>query len=298
MKSVELKVGLFIIITTAIIIGFIAFIAEKQGLFEEGETLILTTDSADGISSGMAVTFSGFKIGEISAMKLEDSGKINLFVKIPSHHYKWINSSSVYILNKPLIGSTKILIITPDVNEKPLPKGKKMELLTIDSIDDIIQKIRPVVEKANEILLNIEKITHTLSDKESFAAMATGDNSSGDDLALALSKSSKLIDSVDATLIEATNLVKNTDKNLYGDGGLMSDIRGEDGIISELRASLRKLDEMLANGVKISENVASSSEDLESLKSQIELAIKNANELILEIDSKIPFKDKMEIKLP
>ncbi len=280
-KNLELKVGIFVTSIICLILLSVVFIAYKKGAFEETYELRLSSVSGDGIAEGMPVVFSGFEVGKITKMELTDTGVVLLHVKIPSKHKKWMNESSDFILNKPLVGSPKIIIKTANLQAKPIGKDKIPQLKTVDGINEAIARVQPVLERVEGIVKNIEQITGTMSDKKSLVAMATGKNESGDDLAHILKKTAELSDSIH-------KIVDKTDENLYGDNGLAK----------ELKSSLKKLDDILKNASKISADAAASTTDLVSLRTEIDLAVKNANSIMNEIDSKIPFKAKKEMKLP
>lgn len=280
-KNLELKVGIFVVSIVLLMLLSVVFIAYKKGAFEEMYELKLSSASGDGITEGMPVLFSGFEVGKITKMELTDTGIVVLHAKIPSKHAKWINESSDFILNKPLIGSPKIIIKTANLQAKPITKDKIPQLKTVDGINEAIARVQPVLERVEEIVKNVEKITGTMSNKTSIVAMATGRNESGDDLAQILRKSAELSESLHS-------VINKTDERLYG----------KEGMIKDLELSLKRLDEILKNASKISADVAASTTDLVALRTEIDVAVRNANSIMNEIDSKIPLKTKKEVKLP
>lgn len=287
-KNVELKVGIFIFISLILIISSLLFVAYKKGYFSESSLFHLSSSSGDGLSEGTSVVFSGFEIGKVSKLELSPSGLVLITIKTSKEHSRWIRESSSFILEKPLMGFPKIIVTTPDLNSSILSTTKIVHIKTIDGINEAIAKVQPVLEKIEVIVKNVETITASLANKKSLAAMATGDNSSGQDLAQILTQSATLSASLHTVIEKANKITDTTDEKLYGEGGVFDD----------LKSSLFKLDETLKKTSQISSDVAASTADLVKLRAELDNAVKNANNLILEIDSKIPLKPKAEVKLP
>lgn len=287
-KNLEFKVGVFIVVSISLMVSSLVFVAYKKGFFSESYEFHLSSRSGDGLSEGTSVIFSGFEIGKVTKLELAPSGIVLITVKTPMEHSKWIRETSSFVLNKPLMGSPKIIVLTSNLNAKVLPTSKTVEIKTIDGINEAIAKVQPVLERVEGIVRNVEQITGTMSNKTSLIAMATGRNESGDDLAQILKKSAELSESLRALLDKADTMVGNTNEHLYG----------KEGMIKELKSSLKRVDEILKNASKISADTAASTTDLAALRTEIDIAVRNANSLMNEIDSKIPLKAKKEVKLP
>lgn len=280
-KNIEFKVGLFLIAVFITIVLSAGFIAYKKGMFEEYFYVNLSSKSGDGISRGMPVNFWGFEIGKVSKIRLNQNAEIMLQVEIPTKYSKWVNSSSDFTLEKPLIGSSKIVIRTQNLQARNLADDEIIKLKIVDGIDEIIAKVTPVVEQAEIITQNIEKITSDLASKESLIAMITGDKRSEKDLI-------NIIKNLEYTTSSLNKMLTNIDGSIYG----------ENGVIADIKEVFLKLDEILINIEKITADTADTTDSLPQTKKEIDMAIKNANDLMIEIESKIPFKDKKEVKLP
>jgi len=102
--SREFKVGLFIVSTTIIILAALLYLANEKGFFAKVYTFTLSSKSGDGLTEGMPVVFSGFNIGKVSTLELDDKGLVLIKIKISQRHVKWIKADSAFILYRPLIG--------------------------------------------------------------------------------------------------------------------------------------------------------------------------------------------------
>ena len=86
-----------------------------------------------------------------------------------------------------------------------------------------------------------------------------------------------------------------TGEEIYGRDGVLPLVRD---ILRDLLAKLTKLDTTLDNINRISGEAADSTKDLKALRSELDAVITAIGDLVAEVDRKIPFKTKPEIKLP
>jgi len=155
----EIKVGLFIVCTTIIICLALLYLAREKGFFEIVYTFTLSSKSGDGFTEGMPVVFSGFDIGKVHALELNDKGIVLIKIKIPQRHIKWIRTDSTFIIYRPLIGAARIVVTTNNLNSKPMPNDKIPEVETVNDINDAIEKIQPLLEKITQIAENLERLS-------------------------------------------------------------------------------------------------------------------------------------------
>ena len=91
-KKTEFKVGLFIVITSALIIAAVGYLAYSKGFFTREYIYTLSSKTGEDISEGMPVLFSGFKIGRVETVELNDQGLLLIKIRVPEQHTKWIRS--------------------------------------------------------------------------------------------------------------------------------------------------------------------------------------------------------------
>ena len=161
--SRESRVGLFIILTTIIILLSLLYLAYEKGFFEKVYTFTLSSKSGDGFTEGMPVVISGFNIGKVHALALNDKGIVLIRIKIPERHVKWIKKDSSFILYRPLIGASRIIVITNNLSSPQLPEDKIPEVEIVNDINDVITKVPPLIEKITLIADNLETLSNNLA---------------------------------------------------------------------------------------------------------------------------------------
>jgi phospholipid/cholesterol/gamma-HCH transport system substrate-binding protein len=329
-QRIEFKVGLFIIITSLLIVAAIGYVAVKKGVFSKFYTYTLSSKTGDNLTEGMPVTVWGVTIGRVSSLELNEQGTVLIRIKIPERHVRMIRVGSKFVLDKPLIGTARIVVNTSNLNALPMPPGFVPELTESNDINEIIKRAKPIVDKTDRIMGNVEQITAMIADpqgdlnrilrdmevlisrlskKESILEMAVGDPESVKSIHEALRKLKDItarvdgiLQRVDAMAGKADGIVQRvdtmagkTDEQIYGLDGVLPQFRN---ILRDLLAKLAKLDVTFDNINKVSSAAVDSTYDLRVLRNELDVGIKAIGDLADEIDRKIPFKKRPEIKLP
>jgi phospholipid/cholesterol/gamma-HCH transport system substrate-binding protein len=314
--SREFKVGLFIIITTIIILAALFYLAYEKGFFANVHTFTLSSKSGDGFTEGMPVVFSGFNIGKVTELELNDKGIVLIKIKIPQRHVKWVKIDSAFILYRPLIGAARIVIITNNLNSPALPVDKIKEVETVNDINDAIKKVQPLLEKItqiaenlehlsnkladprgnlNRILGNAEKITTTLSTKKSLLEMAIADQESIRSVHEALKKAKDIVADADNILKKVDRMADKTDEQLYGKEGTLPQINR---ILKDIVGKLGKLDMTVDNINMISKDTSEGMKDFRMLRSDIDDAVNAIDDVVKKLNALISSKKNPEFKLP
>lgn len=308
-KKIELRVGIFISVTMLLMLSSVVYLLYSRGFFEAEYSFTLFSKSGEDLTEGMPIFFSGFKIGRIEKLELDDKGVVIVKIRVARRHVKWIRTNSVFSLNKPLIGSAKLIVTTENLNSPELTSHKMLEIVVIDDINETIKRIQPTLVKVDEAVENIEritanlanpegnvnkilshseKITATLASKDSLLEMALADKESVKSINESIKKTKDIIEKVD-------KIATKTDEEVYGTDGLLPLTRS---ILKDLLHKLEKMNTAIDNVIKISSDAADSTKDLKLLRAEIESTVISIGNLVNEIDKKIPFKKEPEIKLP
>lgn len=301
----------------------IGYVAYKKGMFSKVYTYTLSSQTGENLTEGMPVAVWGFTIGRVSSLELTDQGKVLIRIKIPERHNRMIRADSKFILDKPLIGSSRIVVKTTNLNGLPLSPQTIPELTESNDINEIIKRAQPIVDKADRIMGNVEAITANLADpkgnvnrilgdaetlvsrfskRDSLLEMAIGDPESIKSIQDALKglreiagKADGILKRVDGIMLRVDGMAGKTDEELYGRDGVLPQFRN---ILRDLLAKLVKIDATFDNINKISTEAADSTKDMKGLRDELDETITAIGKLAGEIDRMIPFKSKPEIRLP
>ena len=301
-RKIEFKVGLFVVLTTLLIVSSILYVAYKKGFFEKVQTYTLYSQSGEGLTEGMPVLFAGFKIGRVTGLELNEEGFVIVKVDIPDRHTKWIRQTSKFTMVKPVLGTARINVYTDDLSAPPLLYDSLSEIEIVDDINELIKKARPIVEKinrtvanletitgnladprgdVNKIIENTEKITANFSEKKSIVELVLGEEES--------------IRAVHESVRHLERVLKNTDEQLYSPGGTLPLVNN---ILKDILAKLEKLNTTVDNINRITTDASDSTKDLKVLRNEIDATVTTIKNLSREIEGILSSGKQKEIKLP
>ena len=314
--SRELKVGLFIVCTVVLLAAALLYLAAGKGVFEKMHTFTLSSRSGDGFTEGMPVDFSGFNIGKVQALELNDKGIVLIKIKIPDRHVKWIRSDSTFILYRPLIGAARIVVTTSDLNSPPLDPNRIPEVAIVNDINDAIARIEPVLEQVTKIADHVERLTRALSDpngefsqvlgnaqkitanlasKKSLVEMAVSDEESVKALNDSLKQLKDITTNVNRILAKVDKMADKTDREIYGTEGALPQVNV---ILKDVIGKLQKLEKTIDNINKISTDASEGMKDFHLLRSDIDDVVVSLDSVVKKLDAIFGSKKDPEFKVP
>jgi phospholipid/cholesterol/gamma-HCH transport system substrate-binding protein len=321
-RGSTLRAKLLLGLLALLIGGFIAYVMLARGVFEPTQKLVLVVENAEGLSVGADLTYSGFAIGRVQKIELAPDGRARAEVSVPKSQAHWLRATSVFTLERGLVGAARLRAFTGDRGAPPLPDGAERTLLRGDAAEEI-----PVVlNGVKGIVQNIERLTAAESDiSASIAALRAlaekmngrngvvgalvGNRGNAEKVMEAIANANRLLDSLNGlsqklggTLATAEQALNRLDQRLLSPGGAMDEAQKTlaelHGTIAEARASLRRVDGVLADAQKISSNAAGATQDLGLLRAEVENNLRKIGSLVNEINRKWPFSRETETPLP
>ena len=308
MNKLHFKVGLFTLATLLFGAAFLVYLLYARGYFEHTYRLQLAAASADGVAPGVPLVFSGIVIGSVTSLGLNDGGGIVIQLELPARQAKWLKQDSVYTLDKPLLGSPKISVDSGNLSGPDLPENSTMLLLT----PDINKEIPVLIGQVKAILANVEHLTRkdgevnaTLANLKTVTGRMTGEYGMLESVLGSPEKARAVTDSLDQTralIVKLDGLAGKTDQWLYAQNGVADSTREALAqvrlMLNDAQSSLKKADALMTNAVEISADVKEGTQDIATLRAEIDDAVRKASALVNEINNKWPFARDPEVKLP
>ena len=301
MNKMHFKVGMFAAVSLLLAGIFMVYLLHARGFFEKTYHLQLAAASADGVAPGVPVVFSGIEIGRVTSLGLNDSGGIVIRAEFLERNAKWLKENSVFTLDKPIVGGAKIRVESPNLDAPALPDNSTVLLLS----SDISKEIPVLVEQVKAILDNVEHLTRkdgeinaTLANIKTLTGRMTGEYGMLEGLLGSPEKARAVTDSLEklrTLTAKLDSLAAKTDQWLYAQDGTAQQVQL---MLNDAQSSLKKMDALMANAVKISADVKEGTQDIASLRAEIDDAVRKANALVDDINRKWPFAHEPEVKLP
>lgn len=292
---------MLLVLITTLVCSFLLYVMYARGVFESTQQLVLVADNSEGVIVGMDLTFSGFPIGRVRRIELAADGKARIVIDVPRKDAHWLRTSSIFTLERGMVGETRIRAFSGMLADPPLPENAERGVLTGDTnaeIPRIVASTRTLLENLenmtgpesslNTSLGHLRTVTERLSGRY---GVLTGVLGSED-------KAKKIIDTLDRT----NALLTKTDQRVFGPNGVMDGTQAAvaqlTAVLTDARASLKKVDAVLAEAQAVGANARVASTDLGALRAEVEISLRKVSQLVDEVNRKWPFAHDTELKLP
>jgi len=307
-KHLELKATLLLVFMLVLVATSVLYLMYARGAFEQTQRLVLMADNSEGVAVGMDMTFAGFPIGRVRRIELAEDGRARILVDVPSKDARWLRQSSVFTLERGLVGGTRIRAFSGMLEDKPLEDGAVRTVLRGDAAEEIpllLSSVRDVIQNLNIMtkddaalrttLDNLQSVTEKLKGSQGALRVLMGNEADAKKVVTALDRSNALLAKVDG-------LAAKTDTQVFGPQGVMSDtqvtVRQLNALLADARNTLKKVDAVLQEAQAIGANTREATADLGVLRAEVESSLRKVDSLVSEINRKWPFARDTELKLP
>ena len=272
----EWKVGILVIGVSALIGVMSLRVAEGPGLFNNGQKYHFTMDDAGGVVKGSAVKMAGIKVGTVDDIVLKD-GKAQIELSIDKG-VPITTSAKAELRTDGILGDKHVEIVPGSLQDPKLADGSELPSSgSGGGLDKMVGQISELMTNLNKatkegdnstmlgrIVINIEKITHDLSE-------LTGENKAkvGEIVDNLKELTGNLKDHINAeTLARVDNAIKNveeiTDKINKGEGTI-GRLINDDQTVEELNAAITNVNRFLGGMDKMELSIDFHSEYMTSV---------------------------------
>ncbi|MEK6708500.1 MAG: MlaD family protein [Pseudomonadota bacterium] len=278
--NLEFKVALLLVLMVVLVFGSLAYVMYARGVFESTQRVVLVADDSEGVIVGMDLTFSGFPIGRVQRVELADDGKARIVIEVAREDAKWLRTSSVFTMERSVVGGTHLRAFTGALTDPPLPDGAVRTVLSGDAtaeIQQLVSTVRTLVENLQNItksdsslnlsLDNLQTVTQNLKGPYGALGVVLGSEAHA-------KKAIATLDESKAAMIQVN------------------------AILGDVRTSLKSVDAVLAEAQAVGANARVATTDLSALREQVEMNLRKVEHLVDEINRKWPLARDTELKLP
>jgi phospholipid/cholesterol/gamma-HCH transport system substrate-binding protein len=257
-RNLERKVGMFVLTALVGVLIVALFIVMENGLFKATYNVVLTAPKGTGFSPGMPIKLSGFRIGRVKSITLNDSAAVDVVLQIDKKYRKWLRKDSIArLIKEGMIGDYIIEIssgtssdLIPDNGTITLGKTKALDELA----EEIADKVKPVLMDIRDIIAYINgrngDLKQTLHKLNSFAGNLETSRQKADQLMTGTRQT------LDRTAGRFDVLLTKTENRLDQAGPVLQKIDSSlSRIDGELPDLLSKIDHTLTNLEAISDEV-------------------------------------------
>ena len=222
-------------------------------------------------------------------------------VDVPRKDAHWLRTSSIFTMERGMVGETRILAFSGVLTDPPLPENSERVVLRGDTsaeIPRLVASARTLLENLetmsgpesslNASLGHLRTVTERLTGRYGVLAGVLGSEDNA----------KKII----ATLDQTNALLAKADRRVFGANGVMDNTQAAaaqlTAVLTDVRASLQKVDAVLVEAQAVGANARVASTDLGALRAEVEISLRKVSQLVDEINRKWPFARDTELKLP
>ena len=124
-KNLEFKAALLLVAMLVLVVGSALYVMYARGVFEDTQRLVLISDDSEGVVVGMDMTFAGFPIGRVGRIELGADGTARILIDVPSKDAKWLRTSSIFTMERGLVGGTRIRAYSGVLDDPALARRRR-----------------------------------------------------------------------------------------------------------------------------------------------------------------------------
>ncbi|MCX7794111.1 MAG: MlaD family protein [Thermodesulfovibrionales bacterium] len=285
------KVWLFSVIALLSGLLLLFLIAKERGLFVKMQDVYFIADRATGLSVGMPVKVSGFKIGRLKEMQLQDDASVKVILSIESSHMKWLRTDSFAILTKEGLIGESIIEVIPG-RERQLRPGEPIRFERLKGIEEMAGELK---QELTDIIGGIKELLDYI-------------NSPRGEIKRSLSNIQKVTENLIETTESMNKLLEELNRRAVSIGESTEDTLAEtkrrleeiSGLITTTRESIDRLSKELIDTAKtIKETVDLSSKDIPAILENTRRNLEDIEDILQSIKGLWPVRSgikKIEIK--
>ncbi len=320
--NLDFKARLMFLLVLLLIGAASAYVLYARGAFERTQTLILVADNAEGVVVGMDLTFAGFPIGRVNRIELSEAGNARVVVDVPVKDARWLRSSSVFTMERGLVGAPKLRAYSGILDDPPLEDGAQRNLLAGDAMAEVqrlMVSVRDLVANVTQLTAENSALSNTLRELSTASArlngprgalgVLLGDEKEARKILATLDNANQLMKRLDGLVGKADTLAGRldgmavkADSQVFGSDGVVNESRAAvvqlNGLLSDARNSLKRVDAILVDAQAIAGNTRAATVDLGLLRSEVESSLRKVEQLVNEVNRKWPFARDTKIELP
>jgi phospholipid/cholesterol/gamma-HCH transport system substrate-binding protein len=314
-RHLEMKAILLLAFTLALILAAGLFLLRARGYFEPKQQLVLVADNAEGVVAGMDLTFSGFPIGTVKRVSLGDRGNVRIEIDVIERDAKWLRTSSVFTLVKPIFGAAQLRAYSgvlsdpalPDRAERPVLRGDFNEEVgrVIGAAKDVLDNLNQMTSETSELnrsMANLQTFTAKLQSRQGALHAIFGNEQDARKLVAAVERANAAMAQIQSLAQRGETLVQHTDQRVFGRNGIAEDAQASmqqlRGLLTDARGSLQRVDAVLKEAQGIAGNVNKATEDLSGLRGDVEANLRKIEDMINDLNRRWPFAKERKIELP
>ena len=214
------RLGLFVLIGTALFVAAVYLIGQRQHLFKKTFTINAFFQNVNGLQKGNNVRYSGINIGTVNAIDMINDSTIKVAMDIDVKIIGHIKKNAIATIGSDGLVGNMIVNIVPGKGTSPgISNGDTIESYSKIGADDILSTLSVTNENAAILTSDLLKITNAMIDGQGTLGILLNDTLMANDLKQSISNIKLASYSASKAINELNDFIgsiKTDDESLLG----------------------------------------------------------------------------------
>lgn len=250
-SSQQIKLGIFVVVGTILLIAALYFIGNRQNLFTKNIQLFAEFENVNGLQLGNNVRYSGINVGTVGKIEMTDSSKIIVQMMIEEKTGKYIRKDAIAaIASDGLVGSMVVNILPGKLNLPHVVSGDTIPTYKRIGTDDMLSTLSQTNENAALLTSDLLKITNQILDGQGALGLLITDSTLTRDMKQTVINLRKSTQGIATTINKLNELISQIDMENSPAGVFLSDtISGNQlsSVLDNLETSSKDINQVTAN---------------------------------------------------
>lgn len=167
-KSRNIRVGLFVLVGTLLLIAALYFMGARQNLFGSTFRISARFHTVNGLMKGNNVRFSGIDVGTVESVEILNDTLVNVLMVIEKDVQKFIHKNALASVGTDgLMGNKLVNIISVPGVSAEVSDEDIIQVMRPLEMDEMIRTLNATNENIKVISFNLRNITDKISSKNS-----------------------------------------------------------------------------------------------------------------------------------
>jgi len=164
----NIKLGIFVLSGTILLILAFYFIGNKQNLFGDTFRISARFYNVNGLMKGNNVRFSGIDVGTVETIEIVSDSSVNVIMTIEKDIRRYIKKNAIASVGTDgLMGNKLVNINAGNGFSESVSEGDELQTLRPIEIDEMVRTLNSTNENIKVITTNLRNITDKINSKNS-----------------------------------------------------------------------------------------------------------------------------------
>ncbi len=251
-KSQEIRLGLFVIISTILFVLAVYLIGQKKNMFKKTFTISSYFQNVHGLQKGNNVRYSGINIGTVKDIEMVNDSTIKVAMSVEEKITSYIKKNAIATIGSDgLVGNMIVNILPGTGYDDMIANGDIIQSYSKIGAEDILSTLSVSTENAAILTSDLLKITQAMIKGKGTLALLLNDTVMAKDLSNSVTNLQTASQSASNTLNEINQIISSLKtNNVTVLGMLLNDsVSGKriKSTVKNLETSSREIETMLYN---------------------------------------------------